>query len=194
MKLPTIGELKRPPFQAWSLIPPSTVDKLCQGFSRRLELCLANGEESISNELFRIAERPAAKSFPEANRVHEPWTEAEDDQLLRDYLVIGPRRKTLGKRWKKPSASQLKKWWYQVIRRRVHTQLDDTMGLATTLEQPRKGLPVPPPKRGQGKIERKRVCDSKVGKNIPSRKNSILRTRGATFKRRVSEKVVSAAT
>jgi hypothetical protein len=38
-----------------------------RGFERRLELCLAKGRESISNQLWYLSERHATKDFFEAS-------------------------------------------------------------------------------------------------------------------------------
>jgi hypothetical protein len=84
-------------------------------------------------QLSQVSERSVAKSFSEANRVYEPWTEADDKQPLCHFLVIGPRWKTLEKR-ERDSTSQLENQWYQVMRGRGHTQLDDTKAPAMILE------------------------------------------------------------
>jgi hypothetical protein len=60
--------------------------------------------------------------------------------MLRNFLAIGPRWKTLEKRWGTRTASQLKNRWYQVACGHTARQHH---ALATTLEQARKGLPVP---------------------------------------------------
>jgi hypothetical protein len=46
IKPETIEELRNTLVAAWNLIPQSTTDKVCEGFERRLELCLANCGES----------------------------------------------------------------------------------------------------------------------------------------------------
>jgi hypothetical protein len=45
----TMEELRSTLTAAWNLIPQSTVDGLCEGFERQLDVCLANGGESISS-------------------------------------------------------------------------------------------------------------------------------------------------
>jgi hypothetical protein len=49
IKPEAIEELKKISIAAWSLIPQSMIDKLCDGFERRLEPCLENDAESTSN-------------------------------------------------------------------------------------------------------------------------------------------------
>jgi hypothetical protein len=77
-------ELKKTFIAAWSLIPQLTIDKLCEGFERRLELYLSNGEESTSNQLWRLSERHATKDFFEDSQVDVPWINAEESQLIQD--------------------------------------------------------------------------------------------------------------
>jgi hypothetical protein len=48
----------------------------------------------------------------EGHCVYTPWTEAEDERLLRDWLVIGSKWKVLAKRWGNRSDVQLKNRWY----------------------------------------------------------------------------------
>jgi hypothetical protein len=45
-------ELKSAVVAAWALIPHVTIDKLCQGFQRHLQLWFAKGGESISTDLW----------------------------------------------------------------------------------------------------------------------------------------------
>jgi hypothetical protein len=90
-------ELNNALITMWALIPQSTINKLCEGFQSRLELCLANGGGSISNQLWRLTERSATNHFLLCNTVsHVPWTAEEDDRLMQHYLAIGPRWKVPG--------------------------------------------------------------------------------------------------
>jgi hypothetical protein len=93
-----IEELSNTFTTAWSLIRQSTIDKLCKGFERRLALCLANGGESISNQLWHFSERHATKDFFEVSKGYIPWTDAEDRQLIQDWLAIGLQWKALEKK------------------------------------------------------------------------------------------------
>jgi transposase len=139
----TIEDLKNALIAAWALIPQSSIDKLCEGFENRLELCLANGGQSISNQLWRLTERHATKDFLEANQIRTPWTASEDEQLIRDWLSIGPRWKFLEKKWGTRSASQLKNRWYHELRCRLHGPDSDFATLTRVLEDGRKCLPIP---------------------------------------------------
>jgi hypothetical protein len=67
----TIEELKNVLTAAWALILQSTIDRFCEGSGRRLELCLANGGESISNRLWQ-EEWHRTKDSLEGNRFHIP--------------------------------------------------------------------------------------------------------------------------
>jgi transposase len=143
MKPQTIEEVKGALLAAWSMIPQATIDGLCRGFQARLDLCLANRGESISNQLWQVTDRYALKTFFEANTVHQPWTEDEDAQLLHDYLDAGPRWTVIAKRWTTRSPTQLKNRWYRVLRHRLHDPADDAVTLAGLLGQARRRLPVP---------------------------------------------------
>jgi hypothetical protein len=55
---------------AWALVPQTSIDRVCQGFQSRLELCLIEEGNSISNQLWRISERTAMRDFLEGNRVY----------------------------------------------------------------------------------------------------------------------------
>jgi hypothetical protein len=80
----------------WALIPQSTIDKLCERFQSRLELCLANSGELISNRLCRLTERHATNNFLICNTVsHTTWTAEEDDRLMQQYLATETRCKLL---------------------------------------------------------------------------------------------------
>jgi hypothetical protein len=57
VKPQTIEELKNSLLVAWAMIPQNTIDRLCEGFATRLQLCLANHEDSILNQLWQISER-----------------------------------------------------------------------------------------------------------------------------------------
>jgi hypothetical protein len=132
----TIKELRNTLIAAWSLIPQSTIDKLCEGFKRRLGLCLANGELSISNQLWHLSENHGTKHVFKVSQVYVPWTDAEDSQLIQDWLTIGPRRKSLEKTWMKRSASQLKNHWHHELRRRLHEIGTDNEMLTKALTIP----------------------------------------------------------
>jgi hypothetical protein len=73
---------------------------------------LANSGESISNQLSYLSERHATKDFFEVSQISVPWTDAEDNQLIQDWFTIGPRWKSLEKKWMTRSVSQLKNRWY----------------------------------------------------------------------------------
>ena len=88
MRPGTLDDLRQVLVAAWSLIPQSCIDRLCQGFAARLELCIASEGLSISNQLFQVTDSDAMKSFSIANRVYAPWIPSEDERLLHDYLTI----------------------------------------------------------------------------------------------------------
>jgi hypothetical protein len=71
------------------------------------------------------------------------WTPEEDAQLLRDFLMIGPRWKLLGKRWEVRTQRQLKNRWHSVVQHRLDGHIDDHHQLAHILGQSRRKLPVP---------------------------------------------------
>jgi hypothetical protein len=91
MKRQMLQEQKSALLDTWGLIPQDTVNRLCKGFQTRVQLCLVNHGESISNQLRQVTERYALKRFLEANTVHVPWTPEEDERLLRAYVVVGSR-------------------------------------------------------------------------------------------------------
>jgi hypothetical protein len=97
-RLQTIEELKSVLVAAWALIPEVTIDLLREGIQVRLELCLPNEGNSISNQLWRISECTATKDLLEGSSTYTPWTPEEDEHLLRDFLTISPRWKLLSKR------------------------------------------------------------------------------------------------
>jgi hypothetical protein len=136
-------ELKNALITAWALIRQSTIDRLSGGFKSRLELCLANAGESISNQLWWVTELDATKDVLEVNRVYVPWTPEEDDRPLQDWLTVGPRWKFPEKRWETRSASQLKHRWYLKLRHRLHGTGSDLAALTSVLEQGRQCLQVP---------------------------------------------------
>jgi hypothetical protein len=47
-----INELKNALIAAWTSIPQITINRLCQSFQTRIELCLADDGESVSNQLW----------------------------------------------------------------------------------------------------------------------------------------------
>jgi transposase len=47
VKPQTIEELKSSLLAAWAMIPQDTIDRLCEGFAIRLQLCFANHGNSI---------------------------------------------------------------------------------------------------------------------------------------------------
>jgi hypothetical protein len=51
MNLQTTDDFKMILVAAWTLILQISIDRLCQGFQARLELCLAEEGDSISNQL-----------------------------------------------------------------------------------------------------------------------------------------------
>jgi hypothetical protein len=61
----SIEELKGVLLVAWGLIPEAIIDELCEGFKARLELYLAKGGGSVSNDLWQFPERGAMKTFLE---------------------------------------------------------------------------------------------------------------------------------
>jgi hypothetical protein len=83
------------------------------------------------------------RGFFEGNCVYTPWTEAEDEWLLRDWLVISSEWKVLAKRPGNRSDVQPKNRWYSVVRHCVHRYLDSPHELARVLDQGRRVLPVP---------------------------------------------------
>jgi hypothetical protein len=115
-----IEELRNKLIASWSLVPQSTTNKLCEGSERRLELCLANGGESISNQLWHLSERHATENFFQVSQVYVPWTDAEDSQFVQDWLIIGPRWNSLEKNWMTQNVSQLRNCWYHEVRYRLH--------------------------------------------------------------------------
>jgi hypothetical protein len=104
---------------------------------------LAEEGNSISNQLWRISEREALKDFFEGSRVHTPWTQEEDERLLRDWPTIGPKWKYLSKLWEERSETQLKNRWYSVLRHRLHRPSENSHELASVLDHSRRGLPIP---------------------------------------------------
>jgi hypothetical protein len=56
MKRQTLQELKSALLDALSWIPQDTIDRLCKGFQTRLQLCLVNHGDSISNQLRQVTE------------------------------------------------------------------------------------------------------------------------------------------
>jgi transposase len=50
VKPQTIEELKSSLLAAWAMIPQDMINRLCEGFATRLQLCLANAGDSISNQ------------------------------------------------------------------------------------------------------------------------------------------------
>jgi hypothetical protein len=93
---------------AWAFLPQATIDKFCQGFQTRLQLCLAKGGASISNDLWQISERQALKDFIVGNQVYTPWTDVEDQPPIKDWFTIGARWKKRSKKRETRSACQLK--------------------------------------------------------------------------------------
>jgi hypothetical protein len=138
-----IEELGNMLIAVWSLIPQPTIDKLCEGFERRLGLCLANGEESIPNQLWHLMERHAIKDFFEVTQVYVPWTEAEKSQVIQDWLIIGPQWKLLEKKWMTGSAIQLKNRWYDELGHGLHETGTDIEMLTKVLAHRRNALPIP---------------------------------------------------
>jgi transposase len=65
-----IEDLKAALIAAWALIRQTSIDRLCQGFQSRLERCLIEEGNSISNQLWRISERAAMKDFLEGNHIY----------------------------------------------------------------------------------------------------------------------------
>jgi hypothetical protein len=100
-----------------------------------------------SQDACAISDKPGSfrklHGSDDQGNVHTPWTEAEDHQLLHDWLTVGPRWKQLSAKWGTQSASQLKNRWYHVLRHRVQDRLSHTNGLARFLPQGRTGLLVP---------------------------------------------------
>jgi hypothetical protein len=45
---------------------------------------LANGGESIPNQLWYLSERHAIKDFFKVSQVYVPWTDAEKNQVIQD--------------------------------------------------------------------------------------------------------------
>jgi hypothetical protein len=84
-----IEELKSSLLAAWAMIPQDTIDRLCEGFATRLQLCLANHGDSISNQLWQTSERYALTKVFESSTEHTPWTQEEDESLFRDHLALG---------------------------------------------------------------------------------------------------------
>jgi hypothetical protein len=142
MKRQTLQEVEGVLPGAWSFIAQDTVDKLYKDSQMRLQLCLVNHRESISTQLRLVTERSALKSFLEANTVHIPWTQEEDERLLGDYQVVGPRWTMLGRTWETRSAAQLKNGWYYALRHRVYGQTDNSMTLSSLFSQFRGSLQI----------------------------------------------------
>jgi hypothetical protein len=79
-----------------------------------LQLCLVNNGESISNQFWQVTERDALKSFFDSNTIHMAWTQEEDERLLDDYLVVGPRCTGLAMIWEMRGVAELKNGWHRV--------------------------------------------------------------------------------
>jgi hypothetical protein len=56
MQAQTIDELKSVLAAAWAMIPLITINRLVEGFQARLEFCLGDEGNSISNQLWQISE------------------------------------------------------------------------------------------------------------------------------------------
>jgi hypothetical protein len=97
VKPQTIEELKSSRLASWAMIPQDRIDRLCEGFATRLQLCLANHGDSISNQLWQTSERYALKKLFKSSTVHTPWTQEEDEQLFWDYLALGPKWRLMGR-------------------------------------------------------------------------------------------------
>jgi hypothetical protein len=104
---------------------------------------LANGAESISNWIWHLSERHATNDFFEVSQVYLRWTEAEDSQLIQDWLTIGPRWKVLEKKWMTRSPNHLKNRIYDERGRRLHETGPDIEMLTGVLAHGRKTLPIP---------------------------------------------------
>jgi hypothetical protein len=65
LRATTIPNLKRALQFAWDLIPQSTIDALCLSFHSRLQICLEQGGDSISNLLGQVGEKDAMRQFAE---------------------------------------------------------------------------------------------------------------------------------
>jgi hypothetical protein len=63
LKPETIEDLRNTHITTWSFIPQSTIGKFCEGFERRLMLCLANGGESILDSPWHLSERHVTKEI-----------------------------------------------------------------------------------------------------------------------------------
>jgi hypothetical protein len=143
VKLHMIEELKSSLLAAWAMIPQDTIDRLCEGFATRLQLCLANHGDSIPNQFWQINKRHTLKKIFESSAVHTPWTQEEDEQLFRDYLALGPKCGLMARKWGTHSVAQMKNRWYHIVKHRVHTHLGDMAMLTSVFEQGRRGLPIP---------------------------------------------------
>jgi hypothetical protein len=78
MKRQTLQEQKSGLLAVWTVISQDTVNRLCKGFQTRLQLCLVNQGETISNLSRQGTERCPLKNPFEANTVHVPWTQDEE--------------------------------------------------------------------------------------------------------------------
>jgi hypothetical protein len=93
---PTGSKFARPQFelkpvieQAWRTISQKTIDDLCAGFARRLQICLDGEGHSIAKLLGPCREIQAFTRWRSMNQNHEPWTPVEDLQLYKTIHELG---------------------------------------------------------------------------------------------------------
>jgi transposase len=116
LRATTIPDLKHALQVAWDLIPQSTIDALCLSFHSRLQICLEQGGDSISNLLGQVGEKDAMRQFTENAQVRVEWTSEEDTQLYRLVKDKGPRWKWISKMFPNRNTCQVKNRWYTLKR------------------------------------------------------------------------------
>jgi hypothetical protein len=134
LRATTIPDLKRALQVAWDLIPQSTIDALCLSFQSRLEICLDQGGDSISNLLGQDGEKDAMRQFTENAQIHVEWTSEEDTTLYRAVDELGTCWKYIAKRFRDRNSCQVRNRWKILQKRETRGTRGVEFGLRSPIQ------------------------------------------------------------
>jgi hypothetical protein len=115
----TVDELQQVIKEGWRTISRATIDDLCAGLERRLQICLDVEGQSISKLLGVSREIQAFRRWWTASQNNKLWTADEDALLYRKVRDLGTRWALFEQCFIGRSAAGIKNHWYTAVSKRA---------------------------------------------------------------------------
>jgi hypothetical protein len=123
----TLDDLREHLKYAWASIPMTTINRLCGSFRKRLTMCFNNQGQSISNDLWSLADQSVLSDFALQHQgPYFRWTEEEDNQLIDLHLLLGSNWKKLALYFENRTSESIKNRWHSVIKFQQRDKISNT--------------------------------------------------------------------